>query len=109
LLKPELKGKIGRYYTQGMAEDVNALKNGQIDGIVVDLPTAFYMSSVQVPNGIIVGQLPPAGEQDRFGVVLEQGQTRMEGEARAILADRRIAQLFLGGALGAETAAGDQR
>jgi branched-chain amino acid transport system ATP-binding protein len=34
--------------------------------------------------------------------VLEQGQTRMAGEARAILADRRIAQLFLGGGLAAE-------
>jgi len=44
-------------------------------------------------------------EHSDYGVVLEQGQTRMEGEARAILADRRIAQLFLGGALGAETAA----
>ncbi len=57
---------------------VNALKNGQIDGIVVDLPTAFYMSTVQVPNGIIVGQLPPAGEQDRFGVVLDQGDPLLE-------------------------------
>ena len=57
---------------------MNALKNGQIDGIVVDLPTAFYMSTVQVPNGIIVGQLPPAGEQDRFGVVLDQGDPLLE-------------------------------
>jgi polar amino acid transport system substrate-binding protein len=57
---------------------VNALKNGQIDGIVVDLPTAFYMSTVQVPDGIIVGQLPPAGEQDHFGVVLGQGNPLLE-------------------------------
>ena len=42
-------------------------------------------------------------EHSDYGIVLEQGQTRMEGEARAILADRRIAQLFLGGGLVAET------
>jgi len=41
-------------------------------------------------------------EHSDYGIVLEQGQTRMEGEARAILADRRIAQLFLGGGLVAE-------
>ena len=34
---------------------VQALKNGQIDGIVVDLPTAFYVTAVQVPDGVIVG------------------------------------------------------
>ena len=41
-------------------------------------------------------------ERSDYGIVLEQGQTRMEGEARAILADRRVAQLFLGGGFGAE-------
>ena len=41
-------------------------------------------------------------EHSDYGIVLEQGQTRMEGEARAILADRRIAQLFLGGGLAAD-------
>ena len=30
---------------------VAALKNKQIDGLVVDLPTAFYVTAVQVPNG----------------------------------------------------------
>jgi len=34
-----------------------------------------------------------------FGVVLELGRTRMEGAARAILADPRVGQLFLGGGL----------
>ena len=36
-----------------------------------------------------------------FGLVLEQGQTRIEDRADAILADPRIAQLFLGGGLAA--------
>jgi branched-chain amino acid transport system ATP-binding protein len=34
-----------------------------------------------------------------FGVVIELGRTRMEGEARAILADPNVGQLFLGGGL----------
>jgi branched-chain amino acid transport system ATP-binding protein len=34
-----------------------------------------------------------------YGIVLEQGQTRIEDTAQNILADPRIAQLFLGGGL----------
>ncbi len=37
---------------------MQALKNGQIDGIVVDMPTAFYVTGVQVDDGVIVGRLP---------------------------------------------------
>jgi branched-chain amino acid transport system ATP-binding protein len=43
-------------------------------------------------------------EVSDFGVVLELGHTRMTGEARAILADRRVGQLFLGGGLAADAA-----
>ena len=39
---------------------IHALKAGQIDGIVVDLPTAYYMTSVQIANGTVVGQFPPS-------------------------------------------------
>jgi polar amino acid transport system substrate-binding protein len=49
---------------------ISALKAGQIDGIVVDLPTAFFVTAVQVPDGVIVGQFPDAGEQEQFGLVL---------------------------------------
>jgi polar amino acid transport system substrate-binding protein len=54
---------------------VQALKNGQIDGIVVDLPTAFYVTAVQVPNGKIVGQLPVKGSKERFGMVFQRGNS----------------------------------
>jgi branched-chain amino acid transport system ATP-binding protein len=40
-----------------------------------------------------------------YGLVLEQGQTRIQDTARSILADPRIGQLFLGGRLGAAEAA----
>jgi branched-chain amino acid transport system ATP-binding protein len=39
-----------------------------------------------------------------FGVVIELGRTRMAGEARAILADPKVGQLFLGGGLAADAA-----
>jgi len=52
---------------------VQALKNGQIDGIVVDLPTAFYVTAVQVSDGVIVGKLPTKGTKERFGMVIEKG------------------------------------
>ena len=55
------------------AAGVSALKNGQIDGLVVDLPTAFYLSGVEVTNGLIVGQLPSTGGGDQFGLLLSKG------------------------------------
>ena len=53
---------------------VQALKNKQIDGIVVDLPTGFYMTAAQLDNGKIVGQLPSTSDKpEQFGFVLEKG------------------------------------
>jgi polar amino acid transport system substrate-binding protein len=59
------------YDTNDLA--VQALKNGQIDGIVVDLPTAFFVTAVQIEDGVIVGQFPNRGSRERFGMVFEQG------------------------------------
>lgn len=55
------------------AAAVTALKNKQIDGLVVDLPTAFYLSAVEIPKGIIVGQIDgsDAGDQG-FGLLLSK-------------------------------------
>jgi polar amino acid transport system substrate-binding protein len=52
---------------------VAALKNGQIDGLVVDLPTAFYVTAAQVPNSKIVGQFPTSDAGERFGMVFQKG------------------------------------
>jgi polar amino acid transport system substrate-binding protein len=51
---------------------ISALKAKQIDGIVVDLPTAFYVVAAEIDDGTIVGQFPSAGEQERFGMVFER-------------------------------------
>jgi polar amino acid transport system substrate-binding protein len=51
-----------------------ALQNGQIDGLVVDLPTAFYITSAELDNGVIVGQVAqPSGTPEQFGLVLDKG------------------------------------
>lgn len=51
-----------------------ALQNGQIDGLVVDLPTAFYITSAEVTDAKVVGQLPqPGGDPEQFGLVLDKG------------------------------------
>jgi polar amino acid transport system substrate-binding protein len=63
---------------------VQALKNGQIDGIVVDLPTAFYVTAVQVEDGVIVGKLPTRGTKERFGMVFEKGNTLRRCVNRAL-------------------------
>jgi polar amino acid transport system substrate-binding protein len=51
-----------------------ALTNGQVDAILVDLPTAFFITSAELDDGKIVGQLPPGtGTPEQFGAVLDKG------------------------------------
>jgi len=53
---------------------VLALKSGQVDALVVDLPTAFYLSGAELDNGVLIGQLPASdGISDQWGVVLTKG------------------------------------
>ena len=52
----------------------SALKNGQVDAIVTDLPTAFYITSAEVTNAKIVGQFEnQGGTPEQFGLVLDKG------------------------------------
>jgi polar amino acid transport system substrate-binding protein len=53
-------------------EAIAGLKAKQIDGLIVDLPTAFYVTAAQVDNSVIVGQFPaPTGaDAGHFSVVL---------------------------------------
>ncbi len=50
---------------------VQALKNEQIDAVVVDLPTALYLTAVQVPEATVVGQFSAPGG-DQWGALLEK-------------------------------------
>lgn len=52
---------------------IQALSAGQVDGVVVDLPTAFFATAVQLTNGKIVGSLPQIGEStEYFSAVLDK-------------------------------------
>jgi polar amino acid transport system substrate-binding protein len=63
-------------------EDLNGairdLKSGQIDGIVVDYPTGWFIANVQIDGGVLVGQFPAAGEQEYFSLALEQDSSLTE-------------------------------
>ncbi|MDX6733784.1 MAG: polar amino acid transport system substrate-binding protein [Baekduia sp.] len=50
---------------------VRALKTGRVDAVVVDLPTAFYLTAAQVPAAKIVGQFAAPGG-DAWGAVLQK-------------------------------------
>jgi polar amino acid transport system substrate-binding protein len=71
LIKPSGQPQVFNNNDDALA----ALKNGTVDGIVVDLPTAFYMTGAQLDNGVIVGQLPQIGVPEQFGLVLDKGST----------------------------------
>ncbi|MFI9241145.1 ABC transporter substrate-binding protein [Streptomyces sp. NPDC053086] len=52
----------------------SALQNGQVDAVVTDLPTAFYITAAEVTNARIVGQFEnQAGTPEQFGLVLDKG------------------------------------
>ncbi|MCS0500638.1 ABC transporter substrate-binding protein [Protaetiibacter mangrovi] len=49
---------------------VAALQAGQIDALVLDLPTAYYATGVYIEDSFIVGELPAAGVPDEWGLLL---------------------------------------
>ncbi len=55
-----------------LALAVQDLKNGSIEGVVVDLPTAFFMAAVQIPKGVVVGQFE-ASSDEYFAMAFETG------------------------------------
>lgn len=57
----------------------SALKNGQVDAILTDLPTAFYITSAEVKNAEVVGQFADTGAaHEQFGLVLDR-ESRITG------------------------------
>ncbi len=53
------------------AAAVAAFDAGQVDGIVVDLPTAFYLTAAEIPDASIVGILPTVGDEEELGMLFE--------------------------------------
>lgn len=67
---------------------IAALEAGQVDGIVVDLPTAFYITAAQMENGTIVGQFAGSDSADaeHFSLVLEKDSPLTDCVNQAIAA-----------------------
>ena len=61
-----------------------ALQAGQIDALVVDLPTALYLTAVELDGGKIVGQLDGSAAGDQFGLVLDKGSPLTEAVSAAV-------------------------
>jgi polar amino acid transport system substrate-binding protein len=87
---------------------VNALKNKQVDAIVVDLPTAFYVTAAQVEGSKIVGQFSSTGgAPEEFGLVMEKGSALKPCLDKAVDSLKskgelaKIEQEWLGSAAGA--------
>jgi polar amino acid transport system substrate-binding protein len=59
------------YQSNDLAKE--ALKDRQVDGIVVDLPTAFYITSAELTDATVVGQFAGTGTPEQFGLVLDKG------------------------------------
>jgi polar amino acid transport system substrate-binding protein len=50
---------------------VTAIKQDQVDAVVVDLPTALFLTAVELPNASVVGQFDAPGG-DEWGALLEK-------------------------------------
>ncbi len=62
-----------------------ALQNGQVDAIVVDLPTAFFITAAELDDGVIVGQLEDSGSGgDQFGLLLAKDSPLTDCVSRAV-------------------------
>jgi polar amino acid transport system substrate-binding protein len=73
-----------------------ALAAGQVDAIVVDLPTALYLTAVELDGGKIVGQLAGAASGDEFGLVLDKGSkltAKVTAAVDALRADGTLQKL----------------
>jgi len=85
---------------------VTALKQKQVDAVVVDLPTAFFLTAAQVPTAKIVGQFSAPGG-DTWGALMQKDSplTKCVNQAVADLKEAgtlgSLEQRWLGAAAGA--------
>ncbi|MGA7096968.1 MAG: ABC transporter substrate-binding protein [Acidimicrobiia bacterium] len=51
-----------------------AFDAGQLDGLILDLPTAFYVSAVEIEGSAVIAQFPSSGDNpEQFGMLFEEG------------------------------------
>ncbi|OQR63289.1 amino acid ABC transporter substrate-binding protein [Streptomyces maremycinicus] len=75
----------------------SALRNGQVDAVVTDLPTAFYITAAEVTDAEIVGQFEnQGGSPEQFGLVLDKGSALtscVTGAVDALRANGTLAKI----------------
>ena len=104
VIKPDTDPKVFNNST----DVVTALKQGQVDGVVVDLPTAFYVTAAQVKGSKIIGQFEAPGG-DKWGALLAKGSPLTSCVSKAITELdssgelKKIYDQWLGDAAGAPT------
>ena len=55
-------------------DEIHALQNHQIDAIITDMPTVFYLASSELDNGKILGQFNySGGTPENFALLLQKG------------------------------------
>jgi polar amino acid transport system substrate-binding protein len=64
--------------TEALVYDTNAdakaaFDAGQLDGLVLDLPTAFFVSAVEIEGSAVIAQFPSGDEPEQFGMLFEEG------------------------------------
>ena len=64
----------------------SAMQNGQVDGIVVDLPTAYYVTAAEIEDSKIVGQFPAQEGGEQFGLLFQKGNPLVQC-VNSVLAD----------------------
>lgn len=57
---------------------VDDLENGQVDGIVADLPSASFIATALVTEGVVVGRFPSVGSQEYLAMAFEKGSPLVE-------------------------------
>jgi polar amino acid transport system substrate-binding protein len=91
-IKPSQKPSV--YPSQEAA--VAGLKAHQIDAIVVDFPTAYYLADVELSKATLVGRLPTRGGEEHFGIVFQKGnplRACVNKALAALKASGKLAQL----------------
>lgn len=88
-----IKPKAGAKAFNSNDDAKAALQAGQVDAIVVDLPTALYLTAVELDGGKIVGQLSGAASGDQFGLVLDKGSKLTAAVTAAVDALRESGKL----------------
>jgi polar amino acid transport system substrate-binding protein len=53
------------------SDAIQALQNGQIEGLIVDLYSGIFMVSAQLEGGVLVGRFPPDEYAEAMGAILE--------------------------------------